>query len=303
MPNPKVSVIIPTKNREEYVSRAVNSVLAQTFGDFEIIIISDGSTDNTDSVIRSYDDKRIIYLKFNVSKGAAAARNYGVRTAKGEYLAFLDDDDEWLPEKLAMQVDAMERSSPDVGLIYTWMDIYAGGKFIKRIAHKAKGDMFREMLGVPVIRGFSNVLIRKAVFDRLGDFDENLRRGIDSDMWRRIAKYYKVDYVPEALVKYDLTENRSRISSQDRQGLEIAIQTEKVKLEKFKEDYLKNPDRKAEIYAMIAYDFSKLDGWGECVKYFGEALKVWPYTAQVYLLALKAAAHKIKRTLTRAAIK
>src|SRR5258705_10332336 len=109
---PKVSVIIPTYNRAECLRSAITNVLNQTFQDFEIVVVDDSSQDHTREVVNSLDDKRIKYIRHERNKGVAAARNTGVSNAKGDYIAFLDDDDEWFPEKLKKQCAVLEASSP-----------------------------------------------------------------------------------------------------------------------------------------------------------------------------------------------
>jgi len=105
MKNPTVSVIIPTYNRAHLVGRSIQSVINQTYQDFEIIVVDDGSTDNTEDIIKEFQkkDKRIKHIKHNKNKGGSAARNTGIRAARGEYIAFLDSDDEWMPTKLEKQ--------------------------------------------------------------------------------------------------------------------------------------------------------------------------------------------------------
>src|SRR5215813_6292011 len=116
---PKVSVIIPTHNRAESIRSAITSVLNQTFQDFEIIIIDDASEDQTREVIANFNDTRIKVIHNQVSKGAAGSRNIGIMHSNCEYIAFLDDDDEWLPEKLKIQVCLLDHSLPEVGGICT----------------------------------------------------------------------------------------------------------------------------------------------------------------------------------------
>lgn len=106
--NPKVSVIIPTYNRAHLIGRAIKSVLNQTYKDFEIIIVDDGSTDKTEEVVKDFKDERVRYIRREKNKGGSAARNTGIKAARGEYIAFQDSDDEWLPEKLEKQMKAFE---------------------------------------------------------------------------------------------------------------------------------------------------------------------------------------------------
>src|SRR5262249_55117741 len=116
---PKVSVIIPTHNRAEFLRSAITSVLKQTFQDFEIVIIDDASKDHTREVIANFNDTRIKVIYNQVNKGDAGARNIGVMNSNCEYIAFLDDDDEWLPEKLKMQTRLLDNSPPEVGGVCT----------------------------------------------------------------------------------------------------------------------------------------------------------------------------------------
>jgi len=99
---PRISVIIPSYNRANTIGRAIQSALSQSYQDFEIIVIDDGSTDHTEEVIRSFQDSRIRYIRHNRNRGGSAARNTGIHAARGEYIAFLDSDDEWLPQKLEL---------------------------------------------------------------------------------------------------------------------------------------------------------------------------------------------------------
>ena len=123
---PRVSVIIPTYNREKYIAETINSVLDQTFSDYEIIVVDDGSADNTERLIREQFADEVIYLS-KPNGGPASARNMGMRVAKGEYIAFLDSDDLWLPEKLAIQTRFMD-AHPEIGLTYSWALTKTGRK-------------------------------------------------------------------------------------------------------------------------------------------------------------------------------
>jgi len=117
---PKVSVVVPAYNRERLILHALNSVLAQTFADFEILAVDDGSTDGTIQAIQSCTDPRIRCLRHEKNRGAAAARNTGIQAARGEYVAFLDSDDEWLPHKLERQTAALDACGAEIGGNSTW---------------------------------------------------------------------------------------------------------------------------------------------------------------------------------------
>lgn len=116
--NPTVSVVIPTYNRAALLGRSIRSVLGQSYKDFELIVIDDGSTDETSHVVADFADPRIRYLPLPHNTGAGAARNAGVRVARGKFLAFQDSDDEWLPSKLAKQISAFESGPARLGMVY-----------------------------------------------------------------------------------------------------------------------------------------------------------------------------------------
>lgn len=198
-----VSVIIPTYNRAHVISRAIRSVLNQTFQNWELIIVDDGSNDNTEEVVRSFSDPRILYIHHQSNRGASAARNTGIQLARGRYIAFLDSDDEWLPEKLEKQLRVLESSDKDVGAVYTgaiFIDEESGRQRIKR--PQAKGRILMEELAYNPIGSASRVMIKRECFAKCGSFDEDFPPLEDWDMWIRLAERYTIDYVDEALVKY-----------------------------------------------------------------------------------------------------
>ena len=119
---PKVSVIIPTYNRADLLPRAVKSALSQTYDDYEILIVDDCSTDHTRETVSAWDDERVRYTRHTENRGQSGALNMGIHNASGQYIAFLDDDDEWVPTKLEKQVAVLESSDPKVGLVYGWLD-------------------------------------------------------------------------------------------------------------------------------------------------------------------------------------
>ena len=150
--SPRVSVIITTHNRADMLPRAVDSVLAQTFQDYEIIIVDDCSTDHTPEVIAKFDDPRIRSFRHEVNKRQAAAINTGILNALGEYMAFLDDDDEWLPSKLERQTALLDSSPPKVGLVYGWLDEVNGstGETTPSYRSAMEGDVFDNLLALKI---------------------------------------------------------------------------------------------------------------------------------------------------------
>ena len=203
---PTVSVIIPTYNRAHLIGRAIQSVLNQTYQDFEIIVVDDGSSDNTEEVIKKIHDNRIYYYKHEKNKGGAAARNTGINLAKGEYIAFQDSDDEWLPEKLSQQINIIKSLPVDVGMIYTdmWRIDTSGKKFYwKSPGNNKKNNIinckvFDDVMGI----GLVTTIIKKECFEKAGIFDEEFKRFIDLELFLRLSKFYKFYHIKSPMVKY-----------------------------------------------------------------------------------------------------
>jgi glycosyltransferase involved in cell wall biosynthesis len=207
---PKVSVIIPTCNRAQFLRSAIESVRKQTFQDFEIIVVDDASNDETPEVVRSFADGRVRYLRRESKRGQGATRNDGIREARGEYIALLDDDDEWLPTKLQKQVALLGALPNEVGLIYTgFFRIDASSKrVLSEVTPTERGKVFHALGRGNWIGTCSTVLLRRSCFDKAGLFDEDLASGADYDMWLRIAKEFEVDFINEQLVFYNVHNNR-----------------------------------------------------------------------------------------------
>ena len=198
-----VSVIITTHNRCNLLERAIQSVLNQIYKDFELIVVADGCTDGTDSLMKKYEsEKRIQYIHYSPAKGGNYARNKGVQNSRGEFIAFLDDDDEWLPEKLELQV-AKIREDPECVLVYTGIRVVYVNECIEYSSiPKANGDLSKVLLFNNIIGSTSTPLITKSVLDNSGLFDEQLGALQDYDLWLRISEFGKVLVIPKEMVNY-----------------------------------------------------------------------------------------------------
>ncbi len=199
---PKVSVIIPTYNRADFIKDAVESVLCQTYKDFEIIIVDDGSTDSTKDVLQKFHNK-ITYI-YKSNGGAASARNVGINHAQGEYIAFLDSDDLWLPERLKFGVQALN-SDKDIGLFFSDCSrVFNGEKASKTYFDDYKpcaGYMFKQLFMQCFIPTLT-VILRKGCFKEAGMFNEELPSCEDYDMWLRISACFKINYIKMPLAIY-----------------------------------------------------------------------------------------------------
>ena len=198
--NIKVSVIIPTFNSGAYLNEAINSVLNQTYSPIEIIVVNDGSTDSTDNILREYLND-IKYLS-QENLGPASARNLGIKHAKGEYIAFLDADDIWLPEKIEKQVDIF-RKNPGTALVYSRFinfDDESGndmGIFPDKVY---SGFIFDKLLLKTTIL-LSTAIVKSSVLFAVGGFNENLFTAEDTNLYLRIAKMHDISGMEQVLVK------------------------------------------------------------------------------------------------------
>lgn len=201
--HPKVSVVIPTYNHGHFLSEAIQSVLDQTLKDWELIVVDDGSTDNTSEVVDSFNDYRVRYHR-QENQGPAASLNKGLELASGEYVRFLDADDYLIPGSIRAQVELLDRN-PRVALVYGQAYVMDGYGRVFDIRKSAWGhdspvvipsaDAFRWLLrGCRICK--STVMLRKSALKRVGPFQIDSFLGEDWDVWLRIAAHYDLAYVP-----------------------------------------------------------------------------------------------------------
>jgi glycosyltransferase involved in cell wall biosynthesis len=197
----QVSVIIPTYNRAQRLGKAIDSVLVQSHQDFELIVVDDGSEDNTDELIENYNSD-IVYIR-QENSGAAAARNRGIEKARYNLLAFLDSDDWFAENKLKTQIQAMNRN-PSCLISHTNEIWYRNGQILnQKLKHKkSSGDIFAQSLELCAV-GMSTIMIHKEIFDRYGFFDEGYPCCEDYEFWLRISAEEKFLLVEESLTLKD----------------------------------------------------------------------------------------------------
>lgn len=256
MNQPLVSVVIPTYSRPDRLSRAIDSVLNQTYENIEVIVVDDNNSDSdfrkeTELEMQKYNNnKKVLYLKHSKNKNGSAARNTGIGASKGKYIAFLDDDDEYLPTKIEKQVNKMESLDSTWGACYTGYKKINTNSTVQYSREKREGRLFTEALMRSIYLGSgSNLLVRKSVVEEINGFDESFQRNQDIEFLVRILEKYKLAYVDscELVVHYEIRETK--------RTLEELKKIDEHFLEKFKEkiDALDDKDKR-KISIMIALD-------------------------------------------------
>lgn len=283
---PLVSVVIPAYNASSFIAETLESVFAEDFKDFEIIIVDDGSIDKTAEVVARFG-KRIRYI-YKANGGQGSARNLGIRAARGEYIAFLDADDLWTKEKLSLQIGMLQKSD----LAWVYSDAYAfdaqNGKILFRL-----GQLTRQRQGNVLINLFlddfvptSTVIVRRWVFDIVGFFNETqlFKNRDDWDMWLRLAALYPVGLVPEPLVYYrfhatSMTHREDpTISLHGHLAvIQAAVAREPERLRSLKKRVV------AKCYLGIGREFVRNSKMKQARRLFFEALKSFPFDINVYL--------------------
>jgi len=276
--DPAVSVVIPAFNAEKYIKESINSILSQTFQDFEIIVVDDGSTDNTGKIIKQYGSK-VNYI-FQENSGPSKARNTAISVAKGKYIAFLDADDLWTPNKLELQVGFLE-SHKDVGMVFADMITFNENgviieSYLRKIKRKINGVNFyknllteqhevRDPFLLLVQANFiptGTVVVRKSCINKAGLFDETISSVEDLDMWMRMAICCKIGFVPHVLKKK--RDHAGNISKDNFKATVSAIYVRKKIAKQFPElaeIYRKDFDKRfSQLYFSKGYGyFSKQD--------------------------------------------
>jgi len=250
---PLFSVIIPTYNRRYFLKIAIESVLGQSFQDFELIVIDDGSTDGTKDLIKSYKDIRLKFIS-QKNHGVSHARNRGIENSNGRFTAFLDSDDSWIPEKLKIIKEYIDQF-PGINIFHTEEIWYRRGKLLnqKKKHKKPNGNVFYNSLPLCCI-GMSTSVINKEIFNKIGKFDESLPACEDYDFWLRATLQYEVKLIPQRLTIKNggRSDQLSSLHSLDKyriKALEKMLQSNSLNNEQYKATYYELV-RKCEIFSL-----------------------------------------------------
>ena len=277
---PKVSVIIPTHNRAEFLRCAIESALRQTFTDLEIIVSDDKSADHTQEVVKGFKDKRIKYIFNNENNGPSATRNKGILASEGEYIAFLDDDDEWLPDKLQRQVEILDKDQPNI------CGVYSNRLFIERTT----GKIISDNPGAEILKGnllyqlavknpisTPTVVVRKSCLDEVGLFDETISYMEDRDLWIRLSMHWDFEYISEPLVKI-YVHGRSHLS----QNLEGQISGKERLLERYRDLFKKKRKSWGELYLCLGAQYCQLKQMEKGRKNIIKGIIKYPFSKIAY---------------------
>lgn len=259
-PERLVSVIIPTFNRMHTLGRAIRSVLNQTYHNFELLIIDDASQDDTENIVSSFHDPRICYFRLSENLGGAVARNEGISMARGEYIAFLDSDDEWLSEKLEIQIRLFNELDDDAGLIYAGLRcLDDNANFIEEYFfkfHAKTGALLNELLVNNFIGSFSSVVIKRKYLKMVGGLDPTFKSCQDWELYIRLSKICRFACTDECLVNYYAGKTDPVRISRDRFSLILGNQMIKSK---FEEDYRKlSRQEMSRYYARLVYFYASV---------------------------------------------
>jgi glycosyltransferase involved in cell wall biosynthesis len=242
--DPKVSVVIPTYNRAHLIPRAIQSVLNQTYQDLEIVVVDDGSTDNTEELIKNFKDERIRYILNSKNKGASAARNTGIKASNGNYIAFQDSDDEWFPDKLEQQMEVFRDAPPEIGVVYSGLYRIEADKKIylpsNRFTQK-EGNIHNELLKGNFV-GTPTVLIKKECFENTKYFDESLLAYEEWELWIEISKHYLFKYINKPLLRAYSTPNSVNLNQNN------TLKAHEIIIKKHLDDFSKNKRILSEHY-------------------------------------------------------
>jgi glycosyltransferase involved in cell wall biosynthesis len=286
---PRVSVIIPSFNREATLKQSVASVLRQTYEEFELIVVDDCSDDRTSEVLSQICDSRMKVITHDRNRGGSAARNTGIRAAQAEYVAFQDSDDEWLPTKLQKQMAVLENAGPTTIGVYCGMLVLGtvmgdpadsvGVRYLPApdIPVPLEGNIHASLLRARSFISTQTFVVRRDLLIRSGGFDESLKALQDWDCFIRVAAHGQISFVKEPLVLQRFSANSLTRSTRNR------VLAMSVILEKYEEDFRKIPRTLSQHYDVLAGGYRRLGEFSTAAKYYFRSLRLYPSRLGVWL--------------------
>lgn len=275
-----VSVILPTYNRAQLLGRSIRSVLSQTFSDFELIVVDDASTDNTEELVKSFQDPRIRFIRHHINRGASAARNTGINAAQGKYIAFEDSDDEWLPYKLERQMALFKQDKKgDLGLVLCEVlapGPHGEGNLVPQIQMMTYDNLLLHQADV----GYSTIqfLIKRDLTKEELHFDEDLSTSEEWELLLRLVDLCRIDYVPEVLARIH-TDSIDRMTNPNN-----ALKSRLIILEKYNAELKKRPKALRSTYFDLAIRYYRANEAMSYVRrYLKAAIKARPAHPTAYV--------------------
>lgn len=272
MESPLVSIITNTLNRADLIHRCIESIQNQTYQNYEHIIVDGNSTDNTEEIVRSYQDPHIKYIKLD-TRGPQLQMRAGANIARGKYVTFLDDDDEYLPTKIQKQVELFETEPDSVGVVYCWMSYYDASN--PNVVIKLHNPQYKGYVGdlspiSPTICGTPTMMIRRDVFESVGGcFDDSIGHiGSDWELMARITQLCDVDFVPESLIKVYVNHGHARLTTnfyQEKAKKSIVFHTHFLK--RFSNVFERNPQSAYYHYYWLCRNYAILGNRKDAFKY------------------------------------
>lgn len=270
----EISVVVTTRNRCDLLRRAISSVEAQTYPEFEIVVVDDSSSDETPDWLQARNGRPITVIRSDENIGLSEARNRGWRAAKGRYICFLDDDDVWDERKLTEQHAKFKELSNEYGLVYCWsLYEFSNGNTSIR-APTYRGSILDECLRRQPITNGSTWMIRREALECSGGFVRSIRRGVDGAFLRKLSRTYLVDYVDQLLVKYDASVTRPRITNESKESLNQSIYEITWRLTEFKDEFSKSTSAKAEVLCSRAVQFVQVSNYRSALTDLTDAFRI-----------------------------
>lgn len=268
----KVSVLIAANNRPDMLKDTIQSVLDQTYQDFEVIVVDDGQEVSSEDIVRSFKDERISYIKHSSQMGCAGSRVTGIQNSKGEYIAFLDDDDTWEPNKLEVQVGRFEKTDEDVGFSFTGATLCFNERTTVTEVPDGVSNYFERALSD--FSGFLSVtlMFKREVFKEVGLPDPSFPSHTDIEFIIRVTQKKKGLGINAPLTRVNMKEGRDRMGT----NFSRRIKGREMLLEKHKEEFEKRPDVLANHLFKLAWFYRSDERFGEAKDVYARVLNIKP---------------------------